>query len=114
MPVSGEATRRQYQDAAIRSVLEKIARCERTGEPKPALFVCDRDESDASFLVQHYSVDYFTHIVLDECNRSAWGKWSEGILRNPSAKGQEELLDLIEARGREVSEALAALRRMID
>jgi type I restriction enzyme R subunit len=33
----GEATRRYYQDAAIRAVLEKIARCERTGEPKRAL-----------------------------------------------------------------------------
>lgn len=34
---AGEATRRYYQDAAIRAVLEKIARCDRTGEPKRAL-----------------------------------------------------------------------------
>jgi len=70
----GEATRRYYQDAAIRAVLEKIAKCELNGEPqrallsmatgcgktfiavnllkriadagqlKRALFVCDRDE----------------------------------------------------------------------
>jgi len=70
----GEATRRYYQDAAIRAVLEKIARCRLRGEPtrallalatgsgktfiavnllkriadagqlKRALFVCDRDE----------------------------------------------------------------------
>ena len=33
----GEATRRYYQDAAIRAVFEKIARCARTGEPKRAL-----------------------------------------------------------------------------
>ncbi len=33
----GEATRRYFQDAAIRAVLEKIARCERTGKPKRAL-----------------------------------------------------------------------------
>jgi len=33
----GEATRRYYQDAAIRAVLEKIARCERSGQPKRAL-----------------------------------------------------------------------------
>lgn len=33
----GEATRRYYQDAAIRAVFEKIARCEKTGEPKRAL-----------------------------------------------------------------------------
>jgi type I restriction enzyme R subunit len=70
----GEATRRYYQDAAIRAVFEKIARCELAGQPKRvllalatgsgktfiavqilrkiadagklrrALFVCDRDE----------------------------------------------------------------------
>ena len=71
---SGEGTRRYYQDAAIRAVLEKIAQCERAGTPqrallslatgsgktfiavnllkriadagqlRRALFVCDRDE----------------------------------------------------------------------
>ena len=35
--VGGEATRRYYQDAAIRAVLEKVVRCEHTGEPKRAL-----------------------------------------------------------------------------
>jgi type I restriction enzyme R subunit len=160
----GEATRRYYQDAAIRAVLEKIARCELRGEPKRALlalatgagktfiavnllkriadagqlrralFVCDRDElrtqalralqnvfgadaaeafrtpdgsnnaknarvhvatyqtlgvdkedGDASFLTTFYPNDYFTHIVLDECHRSAWGKWSQVLTRNPGA-----------------------------
>ncbi|HLJ26764.1 MAG TPA: DEAD/DEAH box helicase family protein [Candidatus Angelobacter sp.] len=156
----GEATRRYYQDAAIRAVLEKIALCERTGQPKRALlslatgagktfiavnvlrriadarqlrralFICDRDElrsqaagalqnsfgadaatatsrnsqknarvviatyqtldvdneeGTASFLVQNYPVDYFSHIIIDECHRSAWGKWSEILTRNPSA-----------------------------
>jgi type I restriction enzyme R subunit len=33
----GEKTRRYYQDAAIRAVLEKIARCEVRGDPKRAL-----------------------------------------------------------------------------
>src|SRR5208283_5431975 len=33
----GEATRRYYQDAAIRAVFEKIARCARTREPQRAL-----------------------------------------------------------------------------
>jgi len=160
----GEATRRYYQDAAIRAVLEKIARCERTGEPKRALlslatgagktfiavhllkrfadvgqlkralFVCDRDElraqglgalqnvfgadaaeafrtpdgtnnaknarvhvatyqtldvdtpdGSANFLTTFYPVNYFSHIVIDECHRSAWGKWSEVLRRNPDA-----------------------------
>ena len=152
---NGEGGRRYYQDAAIRAVLEKIARTARSGEDqralltlatgagktfiavnllkriadagqlKRALFVCDRDElrsqalgafqnvfgsdaaetrrnsdgtnhaknarvhiatfqtlgidtdnGDASFLTEHYPENYFSHIVIDECHRSAWGKWS--------------------------------------
>jgi type I restriction enzyme R subunit len=160
----GEATRRYYQDAAIRAVLEKIARCETTKQPKRALlslatgsgktfiavnmlkkigeagrlkralFVCDRDElrqqglgafqnvfgadaaevfkksdgtnnaknarihvatyqtldvateeADANFLTTYYPENYFSHIVIDECHRSAWGKWSQVLKRNPDA-----------------------------
>lgn len=155
----GEQTRRYYQDAAIRAVLEKIAVCEARNEPRrallslatgagktfiavhllrriadagqlrKALFVCDRDElrtqavralqnvfgADAaevttnnpqknarvlivtyqtlgvdsdeadSFLTRHYPENYFSHIVIDECHRSAWGKWSQVLTRNPSA-----------------------------
>jgi type I restriction enzyme, R subunit len=33
----GEAGRRYYQDAALRAVLEKIAQCEKSGQPKRAL-----------------------------------------------------------------------------
>ena len=29
--------------------------------------------------------NYFSHIVIDECHRSAWGKWSEVLRRNPDA-----------------------------
>jgi type I restriction enzyme R subunit len=151
----GEATRRYYQDAAIRAVLEKLARGEKrallslatgagktfiavnllkriadAGQLRRALFVCDRDElraqglaamqnvfgSDAApvsgsnpqknarilvatyqtldvdrddayanFLVTHYPENYFSHIVIDECHRSAWGKWSQVLTRNPAA-----------------------------
>jgi len=151
----GEATRRYYQDAAIRAALEKLARGGRrvllslatgsgktfiavhllkriadAGQLRRALFVCDRDElrsqgiaafqavfgndaaavsssnpqknarilvatyqtldvaseeSDASFLLEHYPRDYFSHIVIDECHRSAWGKWSQVLMLNPSA-----------------------------
>jgi type I restriction enzyme, R subunit len=151
----GEAQRRYYQDAAIRAVLEKLARGEKrallslatgagktwiavallkkigdAGHLRRALFVCDRDElrgqaltafqnvfgadatavsggnpqknariliatyqtlgvdsdqADANFLRTHYQVDYFSHIVIDECHRSAWGKWSEVLHRNPNA-----------------------------
>jgi type I restriction enzyme, R subunit len=146
----GEGTRRYYQDAAIRAVMEKIAKCEITKQPKRALlslatgagktfiavnllkrisdagrltralFVCDRDElrtqalkafqnvfgadaaevyrksdgannaqnarihiatyqtlgvenenGDASFLTSYYPENHFTHVVIDECHRSA-------------------------------------------
>lgn len=156
----GEATRRYYQDAAIRAVLERIARSAAGGAPGRALlslatgagktfiavnllkriadagqlgralFICDRDElrsqaeaafqaafgadaavvsglrpqknariliatyqtlgidtdeADASFLTINYPPGYFSHIVIDECHRSAWGKWSEVLRRNPNA-----------------------------
>jgi len=174
----GEGTRRYYQDAAIRAVMEKIARCAVTGQPRRALlsmatgcgktfiavnllkriadagqltralFVCDRDElrtqalrafqnvfgADAaevfrkpdgtnnaqnarihiatyqtlgiaddigdapvrrsqegsdgeggSFLTACYPENWFGHVVIDECHRSAWGKWSQVLTRNPNA-----------------------------
>ena len=151
----GETSRRYYQDAAIRAVLEKIARGEKrallalatgsgktfiavhllkkiadAGQLRRALFVCDRDElrsqaltafqnvfgtdsapvssrdpaknarivvatyqtldvatedMDANFLKENYPENYFSHIIIDECHRSAWGKWSEVLRRNPDA-----------------------------
>jgi type I restriction enzyme, R subunit len=45
----------------------------------------DTDEADADFLAANYPVDYFSHIVIDECHRSAWGKWSKVLTRNPNA-----------------------------
>lgn len=160
----GEGTRRYYQDAAIRAVMERTAKCELTNQSKRALlslatgagktfiavnllkrisdagqltralFVCDRDElrtqalkafqnvfgsdaaevsrtsdgknnaknarihiatyqtlgvendnGDATLLTTFYPEDYFTHVVIDECHRSAWGKWSQVLTRNQSA-----------------------------
>jgi protein-S-isoprenylcysteine O-methyltransferase Ste14 len=43
------------------------------------------DDADATFLVANHPRDYFSHIVIDECHRSAWGKWSEVLTRNPGA-----------------------------
>ncbi len=45
------------------------------------------DEADgfASFLSEHYSDDAFSVIIIDECHRSAWGKGSEVLKRNPNA-----------------------------
>ena len=160
----GEGTRRYYQDAAIRAVMEKVAQCEAANLPKRALlslatgsgktfiavnllkrisdagqltralFVCDRDElrkqavgafqnvfgadaaevfrkpdgtnnaknarihiatyqtlgvenenGDANFLTTYYPENYFTHVVIDECHRSAWGRWSQVLIRNANA-----------------------------
>jgi len=151
----GEASRRYYQDAAIRATLENIAQGKKkvllflatgtgktfiavhflkkiadAGQLRRALFVCDRDElrsqglnhfqnvfgadaaevtsanpqknariliatyqtlnvstdeEDARFLTDHYPQNYFSHIIIDECHRSAWGKWSTILRRNPQA-----------------------------
>jgi type I restriction enzyme R subunit len=151
----GEATRRYYQDAAIRAVLEKIARGDKrallflatgsgktfiavhllkkiadAGQLRRALFVCDREElrdqgirnfrivfgadaaevtssnpqknariliatyqtlnvagedEEGKFFLENYPENYFSHIIIDECHRSAWGKWSIVLRRNPDA-----------------------------
>ncbi|WP_375403506.1 DEAD/DEAH box helicase family protein [uncultured Sphingomonas sp.] len=43
------------------------------------------DDDTASFLREFYPPNYFSHIVIDECHRSAWGKWFEVLERNPDA-----------------------------
>ncbi len=43
------------------------------------------DDADANFLVANYPENYFSHIVIDECHRSAWGKWSQVLTRNAAA-----------------------------
>ena len=45
----------------------------------------DTDDGDASFLTTHYPENYFSHIIIDEAHRSAWGKWSEVLIRNSEA-----------------------------
>jgi len=43
------------------------------------------ETGDASFLRRHYPENHFSHILIDECHRSAWGTWSEVLTRNPDA-----------------------------
>ena len=43
------------------------------------------DDGDANFLTTYYPENHFTHIVIDECHRSAWGKWSQVLTRNSEA-----------------------------
>jgi len=45
----------------------------------------DTEDGAANFLTTHYPEDAFTHVVIDECHRSAWGKWSQVLTRNPAA-----------------------------
>ena len=35
------------------------------------------DDKVASFLTENYPENAFSIIIIDECHRSAWGKWSE-------------------------------------
>ncbi|MEO0277969.1 MAG: DEAD/DEAH box helicase family protein [candidate division WOR-3 bacterium] len=43
------------------------------------------ENEDAKFFLENYPENYFSHIIIDECHRSAWGKWSIVLTRNPSA-----------------------------
>lgn len=44
------------------------------------------DEHDEpQFWQDNYPKDYFSHIVIDEAHRSAWGKWSVILRDNPNA-----------------------------
>ena len=45
----------------------------------------ETDHVDESFLAAHYPENYFSHIVIDECHRSGFGKWFEILRRNESA-----------------------------
>ena len=45
----------------------------------------ETEEDDSSFLKSNYPENYFSHIVIDECHRSAWNKWSEVLTRNSDA-----------------------------
>jgi type I restriction enzyme R subunit len=46
----------------------------------------DGKGGDGSFLTEHYGEDAFSVIIIiDECHRSAWGKWSQVLTRNPNA-----------------------------
>lgn len=73
---NGEGARRYYQDAAIRAVLEKIARCEREDEPKRALL---SNVTSAVYYVPELTWILFLR-VLDEIE--------EGDAANAEAVGQ--------------------------
>ena len=45
----------------------------------------DDKDADAAYINRHYGEDYFSHIIIDECHRSAWNKWSQVLTMNPNA-----------------------------
>lgn len=48
------------------------------------LNVADEDD-DPRFWKDNYPEGYFSHIIIDEAHRSAWGKWSVILRDNPDA-----------------------------
>ena len=43
------------------------------------------EDADATYIKRHYPKGYFSHIIIDECHRSAWNKWSQVLTLNPNA-----------------------------
>lgn len=43
------------------------------------------DDGDQSFFLKNYKRNEFSHIIIDECHRSAWNKWSIVLTNNPDA-----------------------------
>lgn len=48
------------------------------------LNVTDEDKEPA-FWKENYPPDFFSHIIIDECHRAAWGRWSVILRDNPNA-----------------------------
>lgn len=45
----------------------------------------DDEEGFASFISEHYGENAFSIIIIDECHRSAWGRWSKVLELNSKA-----------------------------
>lgn len=43
------------------------------------------EDDEPRFWKEHYPPGFFSHIVIDECHRSAWGRWSIILTDNPHA-----------------------------
>ncbi len=43
------------------------------------------EDNEPRFWRENYPKNYFSHIIIDECHRSAWGKWSVILTDNPDA-----------------------------
>ena len=79
---------------ALQAVFGNDAAASRAGNPQKNARVIvatyqtlgvDTEDGDESFLTTHYPENYFSHIIIDEAHRSAWGKWSKVLTRNSDA-----------------------------
>jgi type I restriction enzyme R subunit len=43
------------------------------------------DDKEPKFWKENFPKNYFSHIIIDECHRSAWGKWRVILEDNPDA-----------------------------
>ncbi|MBM3206631.1 MAG: restriction endonuclease subunit R [Candidatus Staskawiczbacteria bacterium] len=43
------------------------------------------EEGDEGYFLKTFPKNYFSHIIIDECHRSAWNKWSLVLTNNPDA-----------------------------
>jgi type I restriction enzyme R subunit len=43
------------------------------------------EEGDEGYFLRTFRKNYFSHIIIDECHRSAWNKWSIVLTNNPDA-----------------------------
>jgi type I restriction enzyme, R subunit len=77
----GDAAREVYRDSAgknhARNAAVQVATYQTLG--------VDQEDGDESFLTEFYPPNHFSHILIDECHRSAWGKWSKVLKMNPQA-----------------------------
>lgn len=64
-----------------------------TADPKPNARVLvatyqtlnvSEEDAEPRFWKENYPPDYFSHIIIDECHRSAWGRWSVILRDNPN------------------------------
>lgn len=85
---------REQADAAFRQVFGGDAAKVSSGQAQKNARVLiatyqtlgmSEEDPSGSFLAQHYRPDFFSHIVIDECHRSAWGEWKAVLDRNPNA-----------------------------
>lgn len=73
---------------------------------------------DSTFFLKHYPPGYFDVIVIDECHRSAWGKWFVILEKNEDAiqiglTATPRKIKLPEVKGGELAKRIEEDRRLL-